>query len=278
MSLTHNQIGCKGKIQELSKKFNLGTEVSMPDEESNIKVDNNLDSQKFLLEQQNLDREKELKLKELENLKKQSIVSQLTVPIVVALTGGIVGLLSNIFISQQNLRLEQKKQEGNLILEVIKTGDINKAAANLIFLNKSGMIHLGEEQRKILEVPAGKNPLPSLPQTGFFPTPIDSNARIYLLAGGSGKIKLFSKLKAELIQSGFKILGEKQITDPDRPAQSEVRYFNVSDRTQSEIIAESIRSNSKEPALTQIKAKQYNDDSGKSGYIEIWVGQDNTNF
>jgi hypothetical protein len=257
----------------------------MSDEGSNIlEVEDNLEKQKLLLEQKRIDQEKELKLKELEILKKQAAGAQWTVPIVVALIGGILGLWSNFWSSQQNLNLEkerqkenlileQEKQKGNLILEAIKTGQTKTAAANLIFLDNSGLIDLTDAQRKPLEDIAGKNPLPSLPQAGFFTTPIVPNARVYLLAGSSEKIKLFYKLRTELVNAGFIISGENSIDDPERPTQAEVRYFNDSDRAQAEIIAESIRFNSKEPALVTITAKKYKDSSAKPGYIEIWVGK-----
>jgi hypothetical protein len=246
----------------------------MSDEGNNIlKIEDNFEKQKLLLEQKRIDQEKELKLKELEILKKQAASAQWTVPIVVALIGGILGIASNFWSSQQNLSLEREKQKGNLILEAIKTGQTKTAAANLIFLDNSGLIDLTDVQRKPLEDIAGKNPLPSLPQAGFFTTPIVSNARVFLLTGKSAKIKLLDKLKTELVNAGFIISGEKSIDDPERPTQAEVRYFNDSDRTQAEQIAQSIRLNSKEPELVSITAKKYKDFTADPGYIEIWVGK-----
>ncbi|MFM2379829.1 MAG: hypothetical protein RLZZ143_2408 [Cyanobacteriota bacterium] len=59
----------------------------MSDEGNNIlKIEDNFEKQKLLLEQKRIDQEKELKLKELEILKKQAASAQWTVPIVVALS------------------------------------------------------------------------------------------------------------------------------------------------------------------------------------------------
>jgi hypothetical protein len=139
----------------------------MSDEDNNIlKTEDNIEIQKLLLEQKRLEQEKELKLKELEIERKQAARGQWTAPILVALIGGIIGLLSNFWSSYQNRALEREKQEGTLILEAIKTGQTKQAAANLIFLDNAKLIHLTEEQRKPLVDEAGKNPLPSLPKAG----------------------------------------------------------------------------------------------------------------
>jgi hypothetical protein len=122
-----------------------------------------IEQQRINLEQQRCDIDKELKLKELDILRKQASKSEWVTPIVVALLGGIIGLLANY-------SLEDKKQQGSLILEAIKTGDTKAAAVNLIFLSNTKLITLNETQQSNLKEIAGPNPLPSLPQAGILPS------------------------------------------------------------------------------------------------------------
>jgi hypothetical protein len=129
----------------------------------NNQGESNLDEQRLELEQKRCDQDKELKLKELAILSKQSKGSQWIVPIIVALVGGGIGLVNSIVTSQQTLQLERERQKGSLIVEAIKTGDTKAAAANLIFLSNSKLISLTDEQHNSLVEIVGKNPLPSLP-------------------------------------------------------------------------------------------------------------------
>ena len=154
-------------IRSIRNLVDRNMEVYMSDQDHNIlKIDDNIEIQKLLLDRQRLEQDKELKLKELEIQAKQAAKVQWTAPIIVAVIGGFIGLLSNFWSSYQNLALERQKQEGTLILEAIKTGQTREASANLIFLDNAKLIHLTTEQRQPLEQKAGKNPLPSLPKIG----------------------------------------------------------------------------------------------------------------
>lgn len=93
-----------------------------------------------------------------------------------AILAGLFGLLGTILGGVLNLRVERKKQEGNLILEALKTGNTTTAARNLLFFSEAGLIHLSQRQVKALEEARGSSILPVLPQGGLLEkfTPVPS--------------------------------------------------------------------------------------------------------
>ena len=126
----------------------------------------NLDRLRLDLDQRRIDQDKELKLKELELQKTQSLKPQWATPVFVALLGGGLGLVGNYSNNLQALQVEREKQKGTIIIEAIKTGDPTAAAKNLVFLSNAELIKLSPEQKARLEDIAGKDPTPVLPQTG----------------------------------------------------------------------------------------------------------------
>jgi hypothetical protein len=96
--------------------------------------------------------------------------------------------------------------------------------------------------------------------------------RVWLLAGTNSKIKTFNKLKVELKKMGVEIYTtrEKPVGDEGRPDEPEIRYYNDSDRKESERIAKIVQSILSKP---MIKAEHHNDESGTEGYIELWLGR-----
>jgi hypothetical protein len=95
-----------------------------------------------------------------------------------AILAGLFGLLGTILGGVLNLRVERKKQEGNLILEALKTGNTTTAARNLLFFSEAGLIQLSQRQVKSLEEARGSSILPVLPQSGVLEkfTPVPSTA------------------------------------------------------------------------------------------------------
>jgi hypothetical protein len=96
--------------------------------------------------------------------------------------------------------------------------------------------------------------------------------RVWLLAGTDEKIKTFNQLKVELKKMGVEIHAtrERPVSDEGRPDEPEIRYYNNSDRKESEKIAKIVQSILSKP---MIKAERHNDDSGTEGYIELWLGR-----
>lgn len=107
-----------------------------------------------------------------------------------------------------------------------------------------------------------------LPETNL--VTVAQNARVFLLAGTNSKTKMFPDFQFQLVRAGFNVLGAKQIEDPDRPNEPEVRYFNPSDKQQADIVVKFVRSRLSNQA---IPAKYYKDVSAKPGYVEIWFGR-----
>lgn len=132
-------------------------------------------------EQANRDAELELK-------RRDQVASTWRSPLVVAILAAAVAAAGNAFVawvngtSQRDLearkqeadfRLESSKAESNRILEMIKTGDTEKAAGNLEFLLKAGLVTDRELSAKLAQYlkdrTPGKGPsLPSpSPRVGF---------------------------------------------------------------------------------------------------------------
>jgi hypothetical protein len=84
-----------------------------------------------------------------------------------AIVAVLFGLLGTILGGVLNLRVERKKQEGNLILEALKTGNTTTAARNILFFSEAGLIQLSQRQVKALEEARGSSILPVLPQSGL---------------------------------------------------------------------------------------------------------------
>jgi len=139
----------------------------------------NIDRLRLELEQRRIDQDRELKLKELELQKTQSLKPQWATPVFVALLGGGLGLVGNFYNNKQALKVEQEKQKGTIVIEAIKTGDPTAAAKNLVFLSNAKLINLSKEQKKNLVEIAGKNPIPALPQAGTNASAIDTEAAAF---------------------------------------------------------------------------------------------------
>ena len=138
-----------------------------------------IDRLRLALDQRRIDQDKELKLKELELQKNQSLKPQWATPVFVALLGGGIGLLGNFHNNRQALQVEQEKQKGTIVIEAIKTGDPTAAAKNLVFLSNAELIMLSKEQKTKLEEIAGKNPIPALPQAGTTGVAMDIEAAAF---------------------------------------------------------------------------------------------------
>jgi hypothetical protein len=139
----------------------------------------NIDRLRLELDQRRIDQDRDLKLKELELQKTQSLKPQWATPVFVALLGGGIGLVGNFYNNQQALKVEQEKQKGTIVIEAIKTGDPTAAAKNLVFLSNAKLINLSKEQKANLVEIAGKNPIPALPQAGTTASAIDTEAAAF---------------------------------------------------------------------------------------------------
>lgn len=223
-------------------------------------------------EQEQINRQTELKLKVDEQ--KSSTWRN---PVFVALIGAVAAAAGNALISLNNgiaqRNLEKEKSEQTRILEMIKTGDPDKAAENLGFLVNAGLISDSILKRKIIvflaERQTGTGPALAS-ESKILESPVINNARIYLLSGNANKSRGFDSLRNELIVAGFSVVGARSIIDEGRPDQPEVRYFSESDQSQAEKIAKFMQS---KLSIKSLNARFYKDLKVKPGYMEIWLGR-----
>jgi hypothetical protein len=225
------------------------------------------------------EREQATKEAELELKRRELAASQWRSPLVVGIFAAAIAAGGNAWVSYSNANslreLEALKAEQARLLEMIKTGDPDKAAENLRFLINAGLIGDSSLRKSVVDFlatrKAGSGPvLPSPAQPPKLTAPIVDNARVYLLAGKKENAREFDRLKEELGLAGFSIVGARLKEDAGRPDHAEVRYFNAGDKEQSEKIAEFMRFrlNTK-----QLLASEYKDQTAKPGYIEIWLGR-----
>lgn len=120
-------------------------------------------------------------------------------------------------------------------------------------------------------VPLGEEASRELASAVSFPAPVSTTSRVYLLAGRGASAPLLDSLRADLSRAGFNVVGQNAaLVDEGRPQVPEVRYFNLSDKAEADMIAERLRLRLQQPALN---ARYYEDPSAKAGYIEIWLGR-----
>lgn len=121
-------------------------------------------------------KERELLLKEgeFELKKKEHSVSSWKSPVVVAILAATVAALGNALVAMTNGKLqrelEDQKSEQTRILEMVKTGDPDKAAENLKFLLDAGLISNPQIKTKLEAFLSKRQPGsgPTLPAaTGF---------------------------------------------------------------------------------------------------------------
>lgn len=226
-------------------------------------------------------RERELSLKEGELALRRSEheSAQWRSPLVLGVFAAAIAAGGNAVVSYTNAtaqrELENQKAEQARILEMIKTGDPDKAAENLRFLVDAGLVTDVPLKQRVSEFLAARKPGsgPTLPSAAAAPkltSPIIENARVYLLAGKKEFVSTFPALREELGAAGFAIVGARFKEDSGRPDLPEVRYFNASDKEQAERIAEVMRFRLNTKALL---ASEYKDPTAKPGYIEIWLGR-----
>ena len=109
----------------------------------------------------------------------------------------------------------------------------------------------------------------AIPQVKSVPTPVVQNARIYLLSGKKDSVQNFDSLRKDLVAGGFNVIGAKNLDDPGRPNEAEIRYFNGGDNEQAQELADFMTS----LLGKKVPANKYGDPSAKPGYIEIWLGR-----
>jgi hypothetical protein len=249
-------------------------------------VPSNLDIEKWEFEK--VARERELSAKEREQATKEGELelkrveqngAQWRNPLVVGIFAAAIAAAGNAVVSYTNGNsqrdLEAVRAEQARILEMIKTGDPDKAAENLRFLVNAGLVTDPRLKSSLIVFLASRTPgsgptLPSVAPTAKLTAPIVENARVYLLTGKQESLAKFPGLREELATAGFTILGARFKEDAGRPDHPEVRYFNPTDKEQAEKIAEFMRFrlNTKE-----LLANEYKDPTAKPGYIEIWLGR-----
>ncbi len=226
-------------------------------------------------------RERELRIQESElDLKRaEHTAAQWRNPLVVGIFAAAVAAAGNALVSYTNANaqreLEAQKAEQARILEMIKTGDPDKAAENLRFLISAGLVTDTPLKKSVTDFLANRKPgsgptLPSVASAPKLTAPIVENARVYLLTGKKEAIATFPSLREELGVAGFAIVGARYKEDAGRPDHPEVRYFNSTDKEQAEKIAEVMRFRLNTKALL---ASEYKDLTAKPGYIEIWLGR-----
>lgn len=100
--------------------------------------------EKWEAEQRRLDREFELRERELTFKEEEARRSRWWNPLAIAILTAAIAALGSAYVSWQNnkanLDLETFKAESARIFEIVKTGDPDKAAANLRFLLDTGLI------------------------------------------------------------------------------------------------------------------------------------------
>jgi hypothetical protein len=103
-----------------------------------------LDRQKVELEKQARERELQLRSEELELRRAEQGRARWLNPLFLGLIVAVIGLIGNMivtFISGKQTRiLESDKHRSALILEAVKTGDPDKAAANLEFFLEASLL------------------------------------------------------------------------------------------------------------------------------------------
>src|SRR4051794_25368189 len=114
-------------------------------------------------------RERELALRERDHAR-----GRWTTPVVVAILAAAVAATGNAVVAYTNHRaetwLEAQKAEQARILEVVKTGDPDKAAVNLQFLLRAGLIEDASTRAHLAGYLAGRKhgSGPALPTDGGF--------------------------------------------------------------------------------------------------------------
>lgn len=144
--------------------------TSPPSEREKWEREQALKEQEFSLKE----RELLLKTDELGLKKKEYALSGWKSPLVVAIMAGAVAAIGNAIVTMTNGRLqrdlEDQKSEQTRILEMIKTGDPDKAAENLRFLLDAGLISNVETSKKLADFLSKRKPGsgPTLPSASAF--------------------------------------------------------------------------------------------------------------
>jgi hypothetical protein len=157
--------------------------------------DDDLEDKKFDFEREKWGDEKVFRDKELKIKEKDQSASRWTNPLVIGiLTVAIAGIL-NLLLAYENGRLqrqaddqkaaairnlEEAKSDNEMILQMIKTGDIDKAVANLKFLISARLIRDPDRVKNIQTFLADRTPGsgPVLPATGSSRLSFDEKASI----------------------------------------------------------------------------------------------------
>ena len=142
----------------------------------------NIELEKLKFEREKFEKESELLERELVLKERQNKSKIWKNPTYIAVFAAIIGLIGNAFVAYFNnysqLRIERQKAEAARILEVVKTGDSDKAAENLEFLLESGL--LSKDTTKIRAYLDKRNPGEgiSLSSNGNYGADIISNYNI----------------------------------------------------------------------------------------------------
>jgi hypothetical protein len=180
---------------------------------------------------------------EAEKMRLEQRKSSWSSPLVVAIIAGTIALLGNALAlfgngltaywkSDADLKIEALRQQGNLVLEAIKTGDTSRARENLQLIAKAKLLGNDTREVAILEAlkdglrpglppPSSNQPLtraPFTPETTMFDTPTNLTSQLACFKGMGVKYvaryyssrdlpkRLTSEEAIALAQAGIKII------------------------------------------------------------------------
>jgi hypothetical protein len=176
-----------------------------------------------------------------------------------------------------DVQLAKRKLSSDLLMLALQSGSPQERLQSLQFMVETQLISEKSIADGLDQYVKTHRANPSLiPQfkqvTGSEPLPpVVENARIFLLAGWKDAARQFPELRSALVKAGFKVLGDELlIGDPSRPDYPEIRFFNSEDARQAEQLAVFMRARLRNNAVV---AKQYDDQSAKPGYVEVWIGK-----
>jgi hypothetical protein len=198
-----------------------------------------------------------------------------------AIATGILAVLGTVAAGAvkgfADLELAKRKTSSDLLLLALQSGSPQERLQSLELLVETRLISdetiAAGVNKYMLKRRANPASIPRFHQASAEAplAPVVEDARIFLLAGREDMRGQFPDLSGALIKAGFRVLGDKILTnDPSRPDSPEVRYFNTGDAAQAEELGAFMRARLKSSSVT---ARQYDDASAKPGYVELWLGK-----
>jgi hypothetical protein len=222
-----------------------------------------LETQRFQLEREKFEAE--------QNDKKRN---WWTSPLLVTVAVGVFGLLGNaaaLFINgAEQLQLAREKQQGDLVLELIKTGNTELAKQNLLLLANTGLLD-DKTAAKIQNALLHQGLSPALPAAAGQSAQLAAGHVVYIQYAEPAAEGAVTQLQSDLARREFYAPAIEKKDPGEFDSGNVVRYFRPEDGPAAEALRQATNESLARNCPNGPKVDKLDLVPAQSSQLEVWI-------